>query len=72
MARSNKFLNQVKGYSAGNDFTKKQTNATTEQCIDSILQLSSSLNLAYATLLFDIECTSYVICMNVLKCAMRF
>ena len=30
MARSNKFLNQVKGYSAGNDFTKKQTNATTE------------------------------------------
>lgn len=30
MARSNKFLNQVKGYSAGNDLTKKQTNATTE------------------------------------------
>ena len=30
MARSNKFLNQVKGYSAGNDFTQKQSNATTE------------------------------------------
>lgn len=30
MARSNKFLNQVKGYSAGNDFTQKQNNATTE------------------------------------------
>lgn len=30
MARSNKFLSQVKGYSAGIDVSKKQNNATTE------------------------------------------
>ena len=53
MARSNKFLNQVKGYSAGNDFTQKQSNATTElvKRLDENEKISSQeLNILWAHL----------------------